>query len=110
MLTSPDFWLEDIVSISVLLRLLVLMFRSPPSPESFVPTENVLIPNFSTSSTSSCSGGLINSIPSAETDMFPPFPELPSSEAEKELSPPVVMLPSAETDIFPPFPELPSCE
>ena len=31
------------MSISVLLRLLVVMFTSPPFPESFVPIENVMI-------------------------------------------------------------------
>ena len=43
--TSPEFPWEDSVSISALVRLLVVMLTSPPFPEPLVPTENVLISN-----------------------------------------------------------------
>ena len=71
------------MSISVLLRLLAVMLMSPPFPESFVPTENVLIDNGCASPYS----GELNLIVSALRDIDPPFPETPSSlrAREKEL-------------------------
>ena len=90
--TSPEFPWEDSVSISALVRLLVVMLTSPPFPESFSPTENVLIDSCCMSPSSGFSGGL-NFIVSAIRDITPPFPELPESGLEKELKNSVLMSP-----------------
>ena len=58
------------MSISVLVRLLVVMLTFPPLPEFFSPTENVLIVSFPVFSSP---GGLIFF---AFSVISPPFPEV----------------------------------
>ena len=78
------------------------MLTSPPFPESFFPTDNVLIVNCSVS----WSSGGLNSIVCAFRKTFPPFPELLSKEKELESRDSVLISRPACRKIVPPFPEL----
>ena len=88
--TFPDLEWEDSVSISVLLRLLVVMLTSPPFPELFLPSENVKILSSSALFLSALfllvdsGGGGLNFIVFASSFMAPPFLELLLSELETE--------------------------